>query len=209
MNILIIGATRGIGAQILEQALMQNHMVTALARDPSTVEKNDSRLKVIPGDIIDGETVKTAVEGQHAVVITIGRGPTNKPVSLFSEGTRNVITAMEHHSVDKLICVTGIGAGDSKGHGGFLYDKIFNPLLLKTIYEDKDVQEKLVQDSKLEWVIVRPGFLTNGAMTGKYKIITDLKGVKSGKISRADVAHFVINQLESMTYLRRTPLLTY
>ena len=157
MNILIIGATRGIGAQILQQALMQNHMVTALARDPSTVEKNDSRLKVIPGDIIDGETVKTAVEGQHAVVITIGRGPTNKPVSLFSEGTKNVIAAMEHHSVDKLICVTGIGAGDSKDHGGFLYDKIFNPLLLKTIYDDKDIQEKLVQASRLEWLIVRPG----------------------------------------------------
>jgi putative NADH-flavin reductase len=80
---------------------------------------------------------------------------------------------------------------------------------LRTIYKDKDIQEKLVQDSKLEWIIVRPGFLTNGAMTGKYKIITDLKGVKSGRISRADVAHFIINQLESMTYLRRTPLLTY
>ena len=69
--------------------------------------------------------------------------------------------------VDKLICVTGIGAGDSKGHGGFLYDKILNPLFLKTIYEDKDIQEKMVQDSTLEWLIVRPGFLTNGAVTGK------------------------------------------
>ena len=209
MYILIIGATRGIGAQVLEQALMQDHMVTVLARDPSTLGKNDNRLKVIRGDITDRQTVNSAVEGQHAVVITIGRGPTQKPVSLFSEGTKNVIAAMEHHSVDKLICVTGIGAGDSKGHGGFLYDKIFNPLLLRTIYEDKDIQEKLVQDSKLEWIIVRPGFLTNGALTGKYKIITDLKGVKSGKISRADVAYFIINQLESMTYLRRAPLLTY
>ena len=157
MNILIIGATRGIGAQVLEQALMQDHMVTVLARDPSTLGKNDNRLKVIRGDITVRETVNSAVEGQHAVVITIGRGPTQKPVSLFSEGTKNVITAMEHHSVDKLICVTGIGAGDSKGHGGFLYDKIFNPLLLKTIYDDKDIQEKLVQDSRLEWLIVRPG----------------------------------------------------
>jgi putative NADH-flavin reductase len=147
---------------------MQDEMVTVLARDPSTLGKKDARLEVIRGDITDRGTVNSAEEGQHAVVITIGRGPTNKPVSLFSEGPQKVVTAIAHHSVDKLICVTGIGAGDSKGHGGFLYDTIFNPLLLKTIYEDKNIQEKSVQDSKLEWLIVRPGFLTNGALTGKY-----------------------------------------
>lgn len=209
MNILIIGATRGIGSHVLDLALQQDQVVTVLARDPSAIEKSDSRLKTIRGDIMDSEAVHAAVEGQHAVIITIGCGPTRKPVSLFSEGTRNTLSAMKYHSVSQLICVTGIGAGDSKGHGGFLYDRIFNPLLLKTIYEDKDTQEKLVRESKLEWVIVRPGFLTNGAMTGKYKVITDLTGVKSGKISRADVAHFILTQLETMTCSGKTPLLTY
>ena len=209
MNILIIGATRGVGAQLLAQALAKNHRVTVLARDPAHIQKNDTKLRVLQGDILDADAVNAAVEGQHAVCITIGRGPTRKPVSLFSEGTKNLIAAMKRLSVSKLICVTGIGAGDSKGHGGFLYDKIVNPLLLMTTYEDKDIQEFLVRDSKLEWVIVRPGFLTNGPRTEKYKALTDLQGVKAGKISRADVAHFILTQLDSMTEIGKTPLLTY
>ncbi len=209
MNILIIGVTRGIGAQLLDQALAKNHRVTVVARDTTRIQKNDNHLRVLRGDILDADAVDSAVEGQHFVCITIGRGPTRKPVSLFSEGTKNVIAAMKRHSVSKLICVTGIGAGDSKGHGGFLYNKIINPLLLKTIYEDKEIQEALVRDAQLEWMIVRPGFLTNGPRTERYRALTDLQGVKAGKISRADVAHFILTQLDSMTHLRKTPLLTY
>jgi putative NADH-flavin reductase len=209
VKVIIIGATRGIGAQVLEQALAKQHMASVLARDPAAVERIDDRPRVFRGDIVETKAVNAAIEGQQAVIVTVGRGPTRKPVSLFSEGTRNVITAMERHSVKNLICVTGIGAGDSKGHGGFLYDTIVNPLMLKTIYADKDKQEALVRDSKLEWVIVRPGFLTNGALTERYRILTDLRGVKCGKISRSDVAHFILAQLDHMTYLRKTPLLTY
>ena len=209
MNILIIGATRGIGAQLLDQALAKNHHVTVVARDPTRIQKNDNHLRVLRGDILDADAVDSAAEGQHSVCITIGRGPTRKPVSLFSEGTKNVIAAMKRHSVSKLICVTGIGAGDSKGHGGFLYNKISNPLLLKTIYEEKEIQEALVRDTQLEWMIVRPGFLTNGPRTERYRALTDLQDVKARKISRADVAHFILTQLDSMTHSRKTPLLTY
>ncbi len=209
MNILIIGATRGIGAQLLDQLLSKHHRITVLARDPASVGRTDDHLRLLRGDILDADALDRAVEGQQAVCLTIGRGPTRKPVSLFSQGTENVIDAMKRHSVRKLVCVTGVGAGDSRGHGGFLYDKIFNPLLLKTIYEDKDVQEALVRDSQLDWVIVRPGFLTNGPRTERYRALTELEGVKAGKISRADVAHFILTQLESMSHLRQTPLLTY
>ncbi len=209
MNILIIGATRGIGAELLNQALSKKHQVTVLARDPAGIQSNEIDLRLIRGDILDDDAVDSAVEGQDAVCLTIGRGPTRKPVTLFSEGTRSVIWAMRRHSVNRLICVTGIGAGDSKGHGGFLYDRIINPLLLKTIYEDKDIQEALIQGSDLEWVIPRPGFLTDGPRTESYKALTELQGVKAEKISRADVAHFMLSQLDSMTHLGKTPLLTY
>ncbi len=209
MNILIIGATRGIGAQLLDQALASSHQVTALARNPAGIKRTDVNLRILGGDIMDADAVTLAVEGQQAVCVTVGCGPTRKPVSLFSEGIRNVIAAMQQHSVSKLICVTGIGAGDSRGHGGFFYDRLINPLLLKTIYEDKDRQEALVRDCQLDWVIVRPGFLTNGPLTQKYRILTELQGVRAGKISRADVAHFILSQLDSMTHLRMTPLLTY
>jgi putative NADH-flavin reductase len=209
MKLLVIGATRGIGFQLLEQALQVGHAVTALVRDPQKMPKQHDRLRVIQGDILDLDPVQSARAKQEAICVTIGIGITWKPVTVFSEGTRNVLEAMRRQGVRRLICITGIGAGDSKGHGGFLYDRLFNPLLLKTIYEDKDRQEALIRASETEWTIVRPGFLTNGPLTKKYQVITDLTGVTSGKISRADVAHFILEELAANRYLGQAPLLTY
>jgi putative NADH-flavin reductase len=149
------------------------------------------------------------VAGQDGVCITIGINPAFGPVTVFSEGTALVVEAMKRESVPKLICVTGIGAGDSRGHGGFLYDRIVFPILLKRIYEDKDVQESIVRSSSLEWVIVRPGFLTNGPVTGRYRALTDMTGVTCGSISRGDVARFILRELESMEHAGQALLLTY
>jgi putative NADH-flavin reductase len=209
MNLLIIGATRGIGFQLLEQALQVGHTVTALVRDAQKMPKQHDRLRVIQGDILDLESVQSAMAEQEAVCITIGIGITWKPVRVFSQGTRNVLEAMRRQGVRRLICITGIGAGDSKGHGGFLYDRFFNPILLKTIYEDKDRQETLIRASETEWTIVRPGLLTNGPLTKKYQVITDLTDVTAGKISRADVAHFILEELAANRYFGKTPLITY
>jgi putative NADH-flavin reductase len=209
MNLLIIGATRGIGIQLLEQALQVEHTVTALVRDAQKMPKRHDRLRVIQGDILDLESVQSAMAEQEAVCITIGIGITWKPVIVFSQGTRNVLQAMWQQGVRRLICITGVGAGDSKGHGGFLYDRFFNPILLKTIYEDKDRQETLTRASETEWTIVRPGLLTNGPLTKKYQVITDLTDVTAGKISRADVAHFILEELATNRYLGQTPLLMY
>ena len=209
MKLLVIGATRGIGRSLVEQGLAEGHAVTVLVRDPGRLTADHERLNVIKGDIRDTAAVGRAVKDQEAVCITIGIAPTRKPVSVFSEGARNVVAAMTDGHARLLVCVTGIGAGDSKNHGGFFYDRIFNPLLLKTIYEDKDRQEALVCESGLEWIIVRPGFLTNGPMTGSYRALTELEGVRAGKISRADVAHFILTEIKARQYLFKTPLLTY
>ena len=209
MKILVIGATRGIGRNLVEQALDQDHEVAALVRNPRRLNISHKMLTVVAGDILDPATVRQAVEGRDAVCITIGIGPTRKPVTVFSQGTKNVIDAMTESSVNMLICVTGIGAGDSQGHGGFFYDKIFNPLLLKTIYEDKNRQEELVRQSSLQWVVVRPGFLTNGPLTETYRVLAELADVTAGKISRADVAHFILNEFDQKKYILKTPLLTY
>ncbi len=209
MKILIIGATRGIGMSLLEQALDKSYSVTGLVRNPEKIKKKDNNLKVTKGDILDRVSVEVAMEDQDAVCCCIGIRPTRKPVTVFSDGMKNVLSSMKLHGIRKLISVTGVGAGDSRNHGGFLYDKIFNPLFLKTIYVDKDREEALIKASEVDWIIVRPGFLTNGPVTGKYRIISDLRGVKAGKISRADVAHFILEQLVNPTYLKKTPLLTY
>lgn len=209
MKILIIGATRGIGLQLLEQALAEGHTVTVLARDPQRLSMRHDRLRVLKGDILDAPSVARATVGQETVCCCVGIRPTVKPVNVFSAGTQNILDAMKKEGVKRLICVTGIGAGDSRNHGGLLYDKIFQPLVLKTIYEDKDRQETLIKASDVDWVIVRPGFLTNGPARGRYRVLTDLVGITAGKISRADVAGFMLDQLTSNRYLKRTPLLTY
>lgn len=209
MKLLIIGASRGIGLDVVQTALEAGHEVTALVRNPGAFPVNHEKLRVVKGDILDKAGVEAAVRGQDAVCLTIGIKATRKPVSVFSEGAKTVVEAMRNSSCKRLITVTGIGAGDSKGHGGFLYDKIFKPLFVKTIYEDKDRQEAIVRESGLDWVIVRPGFLTNGPRTGKYRVLTDLKGVKAGKISRADVADFIVREGAEMKYKGQTPLLTY
>jgi putative NADH-flavin reductase len=208
MHLLIIGASRGVGWQLLRQSLQVGHAVTAMARHPRGLPQEQGQLRIVAGDILEAPQLREAMLGQEAVCLTIGVGVTWKPVTVFSRGTENVLAAMGEEGVRRLICITGIGAGDSKGHGGFLYDRIINPLLLRTIYQDKDRQEALIRASGTDWTIVRPGFLTNGPLTGNYRALTDLRGATAGKISRADVAHFMLTELATNRYLRMTPLLT-
>ena len=208
MKILIVGATRGIGRQLLEQALASGHSVTALARNPQRLAAQHERLRLLKGDILDPGPVAAATAGQDAVCCTIGVKTPWEQAGVFAEGTRQLLQAMKKAGVRRLMCVTGIGAGDSKGHGGFLYDRIFYPLLLRAVYADKDRQESLIKASDVDWTIVRPGFLTNGPLTGNYRVLTELTGITAGWISRADVAHFILKELESNRHLRQTPLLT-
>jgi putative NADH-flavin reductase len=209
MKIAIIGASRGIGAELLKAAIEEGHEVTALVRDPAKLNASIPGLKVVKGDILDPSSVAEAIAGQEAICVCIGIPPTRKPVDVFSRGTQNILNAIETGSNQKLILVTGIGAGDSKGHGGFFYDRILNPLLLATNYADKDRAESIVKASNVDWLIVRPGFLTDDPRNGTYRVIDNLSGVTAGKISRADVADFILKQLASPTHFGKTPLLTY
>ena len=209
MKLLIIGASRGIGEKLLAIALKEKFEVTVLARNPQKIKLEHPNLSVIKGDILDATAVKLAVEGQNAVCLCIGIPPTQKPVDVFSKGTANVLAAIDNNSETILLAVTGVGAGDSKGHGGFLYDNIINPLLLKSVYADKDRQEALIRASSCKWIIVRPAMLSNGKMTGNYKVINNLAGVTAKKISREDVADFMLNELKHPSCIHKAPLITY
>lgn len=209
MKILVIGASHGIGLEIVKQGAAAGHSISAMARSPERISIVSAKQIYIKGDILDVNAVEDAVKGQDAVCIAIGINPTFKQVSVFSEGTANVVKAMKQHSCKRLLCITGIGAGDSRGHGGFLYDKIFNPLLLGKMYADKDRQEEIVRNSGLEWTIIRPGFLTNGPRTGQYQVLSDMRGVRAKKISRADVADFILREVVRRKYRSGIVLLTY
>jgi hypothetical protein len=116
---------------------------------------------------------------------------------------------MMRNGVRRLVCVSALGVGDSRGHGGFVFDRLFLPLLLSQAYKDKERQEAAVRASALDWVLVRPAMLTDDPARGSARAFTDLAGVKGGKIARADVARFVVEQLTTDTWLRRTPVLMW
>ncbi|WP_101758272.1 NAD(P)-dependent oxidoreductase [Oceanicoccus sp. KOV_DT_Chl] len=207
-RVLVIGGTAGTGLETVKLALERGHSVTVMARRPERMPVSHDRLTVIKADILDPDSVSTAVAGKDTVIISVGTKPTRKPVNLFSAGTSNVLAAMTNHGVQRVIIVTGIGAGNSRGHGGFFYDKIMQPLFLDTIYEDKDRAEKIILDSHQQWTIVRPGFLTDEMGKASYRVITDLEDITAGNISRSDVAHFMVSSLETNSYITDTVLLT-
>jgi putative NADH-flavin reductase len=208
MKVLVIGGTRGIGREVIQAAHAAGHELTLLARNAERISLPVSGVRVVVGDAGDADDIERAVAGQHAVVWTVGMAPTRKPVDLFSRSTQFLLAAMAKHGVARLVCVTGVGAGDSRGHGGFLYDRVLLPLFMKTIYEDKDRQEALLRASDVDWTIVRPGILTNGTPTGLTRALTDLEGVTAGRVSRSDVAGFIVENLEGGDFRRTAVLLT-
>ncbi|MGI9536574.1 MAG: NAD(P)-dependent oxidoreductase, partial [Desulfocapsaceae bacterium] len=209
MKILIIGASRGVGKALMEEALKEDHQVRVLARTPDKIESTDPRLDLVQGDVRDLQSVSEAAKDMDIICSCIGVPITFKAVDLFSVGATNLVTVVDQQPKLKLIAVTGIGAGDSKGHGGFLYDRIFKPLFLKSIYEDKDREEEIIASSNIDWLIVRPAGLTNGPRTGNYRIINDLEGNVARRISRRDVADFILSQMIRPTQFGKTPLITY
>jgi putative NADH-flavin reductase len=210
MKLLIVGASRGIGQQLVIQALSAGHDVTAFARHPERIVARHDRLRKVKGNVLDPLAIGDAIAGQDAVVCSLGQStPWESPPDLFSRGTQLILDAMTSSGVRRLICVTGIGAGDSRGHGGVLYDRFLRGFMTKRMYDDKDRQEALIEASDTDWTIVRPGFLNNGPLTGEYRPLTELEGVTAGSISRADVAHFILQELATRRYLRRCPLLMY
>jgi putative NADH-flavin reductase len=207
VKVLIIGPTGATGQILVREALAQGHEVTALARNPSAVAPEDPRLRVLKGNALDASSVEAAVAGQDAVLSALGTR-SSRPTTLFSESTQNVIGAMDEHGVRRLVCMTGVGVGDSKGHVGFLYDRIIRPFVVKNVYEDKERQEEEIKQSDLDWVIVRPAQLTDEPARGEYSVF--LKGSYTAtKISRADVVAFMLAQLTDDTYVHKTPVISY
>lgn len=209
MKVLILGATGSLGRHLLPQALARDHEITVLVRNPKRLNKQGKAVRVIQGNALDPEAVTHAVEGQGAVIYALGTRQLFQPTTLFSESTRILIAAMESSGVRRLVAITGVGAGDSRGHSVFLYDRIFLPLLLRRVYADKDRQEALIRQSRLEWVILRPAIFTNGPQRGNLRAETELNGVTIRWISRADVAAFALDQLTDNRYVGKAPLIGY
>lgn len=209
MKIAVLGGTRGIGRELVRQVLQKGWYLKVLARDPSKLDVTSDSLTVLSGDALNPEAVRQLVTDQDAVCSCIGIPPTRQRVTLFSESTAHILNCIGETSAARIVVVTGVGAGDSRGHGGFFYERLLFPLLLRNTYEDKNRQEELLRNSTTNWTIVRPGSLTNGPRTGHYRVLEDLTGVTLGRISRADVADFIVKGLHERTYERAVVNLSY
>src|SRR5512143_3267074 len=199
-KLLVIGASRGIGLETVKAALLGGHSVRALGRSAANIPSKNAALDKISGNALDSDTIRNALKDVnvvvHAVGVDISPRAIFEPTTLFSQSTRILVDAIKAAGVKRLIAVTGLGAGDSRGHGGLLYDAVVFPLLLKRVYDDKDVQEWIIRSSELDWTIVRPGLLTNSPATGQYRVLTAPNDWRFGTISRADVADFIVRQID-------------
>jgi len=209
-TVLIIGASRGIGLETVKAALAAGHTVRALARSAGSIDINHANLQKITGNALSRSDVEAALAGADVAIQSVGVGSVRDLVfgtDLFSKSTQTLIDAMQTRGVRRLIAVTGAGAGNSRGRTNPLYDYVVFPLLLQRIYSDKDVAEEMIAASKLDWTIVRPGGLTNGPRTGKWRALPDMRDWHLGFISRADVADFLVSQITDRSMIGKTPLL--
>jgi len=207
MKLVIFGSTGNTGHQLVLQALEQGHTVTAFARNPAKLEIEHANLTAVQGDALDSASVEKAVDGQDAALCSLGAGAKG---TIRSEGTRNIVRAMEKAGVSRFICQSTLGIGNSRANLDFFMKHIMFGFLLRRAYADHVSQEDYVKESRLDWTIVRPAALTDGNRTGVYRHGfpgTD-KTIK-GKISCADVADFMLKQLTDRTYLHETPGLSY
>ncbi|MDC0680152.1 NAD(P)-dependent oxidoreductase [Sorangium atrum] len=208
-KILVLGATGATGRLIVSQAAARGYDVTVLVR--SAEKASDLKgVKLVVGDARDERILRQALKGRDAVVSALGTPASPfREVTLLSSATRALVSAMKIEQVSRLVCITGIGAGDSAGHGGFLFDNVIFPLLLRKVYADKNRQETIVRDSGLDWILVRPSVLNDKPSRDTIRALTDLSSFHGGTISRAHVASFVLDQVRDDTWVHRSPLITW
>ena len=205
MNLAIFGATGGTGRQLVEQALEEGHIVTVLVRTPSTFPQQHERLSLVQGDVRNHASVEAVVAGQDAILSALGTNQRGGPVTLCTDGIENILTAMIHRQVHRLLVVSAYGVAESH-HRNF-----YNLLLWTSLKEkmlDKERMEDLIKHSDVDWTLVRPSFLTNGPRTQLYKSSSDLRMRITAHISRADVADFMLRHITDTTSVHQALALT-
>jgi putative NADH-flavin reductase len=209
LNIIIFGSSGLTGRELVRQALEAGYDVTAFVRDPAKLKVEHDRLSMAVGNILDKASLDAAIPGHDAVISALGSPGLGKSTEL-SDGLRNIIAVMEQNGPRRFIFESGIGIGDSSDHIPWFAKHIFIPFVIRNIYADKEIQERLIRESSLDWTIVRPARLTNGPRKGKYRHGNEISMQRpTKKVSRADTAEFMLKQLETNEYLGRAPGLSY
>ena len=208
MKIVIFGASGSLGKIILQQAIEQGLLVTAFTRKAENLASFQAyNLQVVEGNVLSKDDVVKAVQGRDAVVCALGDGSKGR---IRAVGTAHIIQAMNHHGCKRLICQTTLGMGETWNNLNFFWKKIMFGWLLKKALEDHRLQEEYIFDSQLDYTVVRPSAFTNGPAGGRYKINFPASEKKLKlKIARADVAEFMLKQLQSREFVRKAVSISY
>jgi putative NADH-flavin reductase len=211
MKISLLGATGGTGLSFIQQALAKEHQVTALARTPEALTIKHPRLTIQKGNVFDRSSLVSFMTGADVIVSTFGIAglwQARKPGGLYSIGGGNVVEAMQQASVRRLLIVTSSGV-EPQENDNFFFKYLLKPFFLEAMYQDMKILEEKVCSSTLDYAIVRPPYLTNGPLTGKYRLSRNRNFTDDKDLSRADLAHFLLEETEKNQYSRSTVAISY
>jgi putative NADH-flavin reductase len=207
MKLLLVGATGGTGARLLDQALAAGHEVTGVARHPEKVlPKGHHMLTLVQGDVLDDGPWRAAAAGQEIALSCLGSTDRRKPTTIYSRGTMNVLEAMGTSPTRRLICLSsgGLDISPDTSFAQRIVTKLVIQRMYRYAYQDMTRMEKLIHRQDVHWTVVRAPMLTDNPATGEYRtaVGTHLHGAKS--ISRADLAHSMLNAIGDSTTWKAT-----
>lgn len=208
MKLAIFGASGRTGRPLVQQALDAGHSVNALVRTPATFPMQHERLTVVQGDAMDLDAVEKVVRGTDAVLSVLGQTK-GSPKDIQTMATKNIIAVMQKYEIRRFVSLTGAGV-DAPEDSPKLINHVIK-FALKTmagaVLKDAEQHAAVLRGSTIDWTIVRGPMLTEGPYTGKYRV--GWVGVNTGtRVSRADIADFMLKQLDDTTYLRKAPMIS-
>ena len=198
MKVLVIGAAGKSGEALVNEALAAGHKVTAFVRGAAQYKK--ANVRVVAVDV--------AVAGQDAVIDALGGKTPWKVTTMETSAAHNIVDAMRRNGVRRLLKISVVGAGESVKNAGFFNEHLLMRTFLKGLLVDKAGMEAEIEGSNLDWTLVRPPMLTNAEKTGVARVLSTEGGEKAHKIGRADLAAFMVQQLESGLYVRQAVTVT-
>ena len=206
MKILILGATGGTGKHLVQQALAQGHLVTALVRDPSKVTPH-ANLQVVRGDVTAPGDLEPVVRGRDAVLCALGPGVKSDPISALA--ARALVGVMMKEDVKRVIWISAGGVGDSAGPmiaASFVFGRIIMPLFLRKPYANHFLAEETFRSSALDWTVVRPVQLIDTATGNAAAAAAPGSPPKGLKIARQDLATYILAELKAGAQICKMPI---
>lgn len=205
MRVAVVGSTGHTGTQVVSQALARGHQVIAVARHPHVAARQDARLVSMAGDALDQNSMIRALADAEGVVSALGIGASRNPTVVYSQGTANILRAMDAHAIRKLAVISAAPVAP-RAEQPLLQRRIVMPILERIFgatYDDMRRMEAELDRSELDWVSLRPPRLLDKPATGSYRLDADRPLPKSRSITYADLAAALLDCLDREDLNRR------